>query len=234
MSAAHHLWRRVLVRLRPADRRASSPGDEESALLVLTDEFAANDRALRDLLAGDGRDTADVPGFDALADRQADLLELIVATPARGLAGLVAKARCARLRPARAGLRRRPELWRSPPSDDLLRLVGAAALSLTRPGPPSLDPSRAAAAELPPKKKEADMTAGRPTPPVASPSCVATTVATAEHHAIPARRVVAGRSRLLPFYRLPLPWFVIAALGAVGVGTISLAFFVLRFIDHSE
>ena len=87
MSAARHLWRRVLVRLRPADRRASSPADGDDALLALTDEFEAGDRNLRDLLARDGRDTEDVPGFDALADRQAELLALIVATPARGLAG---------------------------------------------------------------------------------------------------------------------------------------------------
>ena len=232
MSAARHLWRRVLVRLRPAHRRASSPGDEESALLVLTDEFAANDRALRDLLAGDGRDTADVPGFDALADRQADLLELIVATPARGLAGLVAKARCARLRPPEQGFDAALALALST-SDDLLRL-GAPALSLTRPGLPSLDPSRAIAAEMPLKKKEPDVTTR---PDAARRLAILRRNNTWRQLSVTLSQVGAwslGAAALLPFHWLSLPWFVIAALGAVSVGTISLAFFVLRFIDHSE
>lgn len=43
-----------------------------------------------------------------------------------------------------------------------------------------------------------------------------------------------GAAVLLPFYHLPPPWFVIAALRVVGVGAIYLSFFVLRFIDHSE
>ncbi len=233
MSAARHLWRRVLVRLRPADRRASSPADVEGALLALTDEFEANDRALRDLLACDGRDTADVPGFDALADRQADAAR---ADRRHAGAGPRRPGRQGALCPpasARAGLRRRPELWRSPPADDLLRLVGAAP-SLTRPGLPSLDPSRAAAAEMPPKKKEPDMA----TRPDAARRLailrrnnswrqLSTTLSQLGAWSL-------GAAAVLPFYRLPLPWFVIAALGAVGVGTIYLAFFVLRFIDHSE
>ncbi len=232
MSTIRRLWRRVLVRLGSADRRAPSPGDADQALLALADEFEINDRALHDILARDGRDTDDVPGFDTLADRQAELVGLIVATPAQGLAGLVAKARCARLRPSERGFDAAQALALSA-SDDLLRLVGDAP-SLTRPGLLPWDPSHATTAEMPPKKKEPNMT----TRPDAARRLailrrnngwrqLSTTLSQLGAWAL-------GAAAVLPFYRLPLPWFVIAALGVIGVGTISLAFFVLRFIDHSE
>ena len=222
----------MLVRLRPAHRRVSFSADAEGALLALTDEFEANDRSLHDLLACDNRDTADVPGFDALADRQAMLVELIVAIPAQRLAGLVAKARCARLRPPEQGFDAALSLALSA-SDDLLRLVGAAP-SLTRPGLPPFDPSRATAAELPPKMKEPDMTSR---PDTARRLAILRRNNSWRQLSTTLSQVGAWSlcaAAVLPFYRLPLPWFVIAALGAVGVGTIYLAFFVLRFIDHSE
>ena len=121
MRAARHLWRRGLARLRLFDRLVSPRGD---VLLALTDEFEAGDRALRVLLERDGRDTEDVPGFDGLADRQAELVGLICATPAQTLAGVVAKARCARLRPSEQGFDAALFLALSA-CDDLLRLDGA-------------------------------------------------------------------------------------------------------------
>lgn len=113
------LRRRGLARLRSLVR-LPSPRDDD--LLASTGEFEANDRKLHDLLARDGRDAGDVPGFDDLADRRAELVELIVATPARSLAGTVAKARCARLRPSEQGFDAALDLALSA-CDDLLRLA---------------------------------------------------------------------------------------------------------------
>lgn len=67
-------------------------------LTELAGELAANEPRLRALLAGDGRDTEDIPGFDALADRQREIVEQLCRLPARGVEGLVAKARGIRLR----------------------------------------------------------------------------------------------------------------------------------------
>ena len=134
MRTARHLWRRGLAHLQPFDRLASSRDD---ALLASAGEFEANHRALRDLLASDGRDTGDVPGFNDLADRQAELVELIVATPARSLAGVVVKARCARLRPPEQGFDAALSLALSA-SDDLLRFADAQpSRSLPSPTGPS-------------------------------------------------------------------------------------------------
>lgn len=121
MRIVHHLWRRGLARLRLFGRPVSPRGD---ALLALTDEFEAGDRALRVLLERDGRDTDDMPGFDDLADRQAELVGLICMMPARTLAGVVAKARCARLHPSEQGFDAALALALSA-CDDLLRLDGA-------------------------------------------------------------------------------------------------------------
>lgn len=115
------LRRRGLARLRSLVRL---PSPRDDGLLASTGEFEANDRKLHDLLARDGRDAGDVPGFDDLADRRAELVELIVATPARSLAGTVAKARCARLRPSEQGFDAALDLALSA-CDDLLRLAGA-------------------------------------------------------------------------------------------------------------
>lgn len=137
MRIARRLLRAGLARLRLFDRLLSSRDD---ALLALTDEFEAGDRALRSLLERDGRDTADVPGFDDIADRQAELVGLICATPARTLAGVVAEARCARLRPSEQGFDAALALALSA-CDDLLRL-DVARSPRTPPLRPVSGPSR--------------------------------------------------------------------------------------------
>ncbi len=103
MSPLGRLLRRALARIRSADLRARLPDMMDADLVGLVDEYLANDSALRALLERDGRDTDDIPAFAPLADRQAELLERIAGTPAKGLAGLLVKARAVRLRPFQVG-----------------------------------------------------------------------------------------------------------------------------------
>ena len=72
--------------------------DRDEALVSLAAELEANEAGLRALLARDNRDTEDMPEFEVLADRCGVLVERLRRTPARGLGGLSAKARCVRLR----------------------------------------------------------------------------------------------------------------------------------------
>ena len=78
--------------------RSGSVHHADAALTRLADELAVNERELRSLLAGDGRDTADIPGFDSLTDRQREIVGQLCLLPAQGVDGLVAKARGIRLR----------------------------------------------------------------------------------------------------------------------------------------
>lgn len=77
--------------------------DRDEALVSLAAELEAKEAALRALFARDGRDTEDMPEFEVLADRCGVLVERLRTTPARGLDGLSAKARCVRLRDPAAG-----------------------------------------------------------------------------------------------------------------------------------
>ena len=103
MSHLGRLLRRALARIRSADLRAPLPDIMDADLISLGDEYLANDHVLRALLERDGRDTDDIPAFAPLADRQAELVERIAGTPAKGLAGLLVKARAMRLRPFQVG-----------------------------------------------------------------------------------------------------------------------------------
>ncbi len=123
MSAFGRIARSVLRRVRSAARRIPSPGSGDGVLTALAAEYLANERALGALLARDGRDADDIPGFTSLADRQAELAALIASTPARGFAGLVAKARAVRLRPLQVGYDAAAALGWSL-AGDVLRLFG--------------------------------------------------------------------------------------------------------------
>ncbi len=103
MSPLGRLLRRALARIRSADLRARLPDMMDADLVGLVDEYLANDSALRALLERDGRDTDDISALAPVADRQAELLERIAGTPAKGLAGLLVKARAVRLRPFQVG-----------------------------------------------------------------------------------------------------------------------------------
>ncbi len=103
MNPLGRLLRRALARVRSADLRAQLPDMMDADLVALAGEYLANDHVLRALLERDGRDTDDIPAFAPLADRQAELLERIAGTPAKGLAGLLVKARAVRLRPFQVG-----------------------------------------------------------------------------------------------------------------------------------
>lgn len=228
MRAAHDL-RRLLARLRVPSRRGSQP---DAALLALTGEFDSNDRALRDLLNGDGRDTDEVPGFDDLADRQAELVDLIVAIPAVSRAGLIAKATCARLRPPEQGFDAALKLALSV-SDDLLRFGGAAP-SPSQPPRPSQD--------RPPDGSHEVLRLGK-AQPVAEQSGGGRRLVILRrnelwrHLSSTLSRIGAwalGAAIVLPFSGPRLPWFVVAALLAIGAGAIALSVFCLRFIDHPE
>ncbi len=123
MSALGHLARSILRRIRSAGRRTPAAGSGDDSLTALADEYLANERALGALLARDGRDADDIPGFASLADRQAELAGLIASTPAQGFAGLVAKARAVRLRPLQVGYDAAAALGWSL-AGDVLRLFG--------------------------------------------------------------------------------------------------------------
>ena len=97
--------------------------DRDEALVSLAAELEADEAALRALLARDGRDTEDMPEFEVLADRCGVLVEQLRRTPARGLDGLSAKARCVRLRDPAAGYDA-ALLLGSSLADDVLRLFG--------------------------------------------------------------------------------------------------------------
>ncbi len=123
MSAPWRIARSVLRRAWSVGRATLSRGDTDAGLVALTDEYLANEGALGALLARDSRDTDDIPGFAPLADRQAELALLIASTPARGFAGLVAKARAVRLRPLQVGYDAAAALGWSL-AGDVLRLFG--------------------------------------------------------------------------------------------------------------
>ena len=103
MNPFGRLLRGALARIRSADLRARLPDMMDADLVSLGDEYLANDHVLRALLERDGLDTDDIPAFAPLADRQAELVERIAGTPAKGLAGLLVKARAMRLRPFQVG-----------------------------------------------------------------------------------------------------------------------------------
>ena len=224
------LRRCLLARLRVAARRGSPP---DAVLLALAGEFESNDRALRDLLDGDGRDTEEVPGFDDLADRQAELIELIVAIPAVSRAGLIAKATCARLRPPEQGFDAALKLALSV-SDDLLRFGGAAP-SPSQPLRPSQD--------RPPGRSHEVLRFKKAQPFLAERSDGARCLIVFRrndlwrHLSGTLSQIGAwalGGAVVLPFAEPRLPSFVITALLATGAGAIALSVFCLRFIDHPE
>ena len=122
MSALRRLLRRALTQVRSAGRRALL---SDADLVVLADEYLANDHAIQALLKQDGRDTDDIPDFAPLADRQAELVGLIAGTPAKGFSGLLVKARAVRLRPFEVGYDNVTTLGWSL-AGDVLRLFGDA------------------------------------------------------------------------------------------------------------
>lgn len=76
-------------------RKLASRSEQRGAdrdVVDLAAEAKRLHRALRDLLAQDGRDTDEIPGFSEMADDLADLAERVCGSEASGLAGLVAKA----------------------------------------------------------------------------------------------------------------------------------------------
>ncbi len=110
-------------RLWPAASRTRPPPDDPDRVLVgLCRDLAGTVSALQLLLSADGRDTDEIPGFDALADRERALVARIVVVPAASFAGLLAKARAARLRPEISGYDGAASLALSL-ADDLIRIA---------------------------------------------------------------------------------------------------------------
>ena len=109
--------------LRYLSRLVALSAGRDDMLVSLAAELEVNEAALRALFARDGRDTDDMPEFEPLADRCGVLVEQLRSTPARGLDGLRAKARCVRLRDSAAGYDA-ALLLGSSLADDVLRLFG--------------------------------------------------------------------------------------------------------------
>ena len=126
VSALRRLLRRALTPTRPIDRRAQVPDDADTDLVVLGQEYLANDHTIHVLLEQDGRDTDDIPDFAPLADRQGELVGLIAGLPAQGFSGLLVKARAVRLRPFQVGHDSVTTLGWSL-AGDVLRLFGDVA-----------------------------------------------------------------------------------------------------------
>ena len=138
--------RSLLGRLRlAAFGMPSSPDDPDRVLVGLCRDLAGTVSALQIMLSTDGRDTDVIPGFNALANREAALVRHIAALPASTLIGVVAKAQGALLRPEVRGFDGAQALALSA-AEDLVRLAAGPESPLS--DNPSLPPETARAVLL--------------------------------------------------------------------------------------
>ncbi len=214
----------------------SSPDDPDRVLVALCRDLAGTVSALQLLLSADRRDTDAIPGFDALADREAELIMDIVALPARTLFGVMAKARGALLRPEVRGFDGATALALSA-AEDLVRLAAGPEQPLSAdPLLPTLSRPDAAWTALPPDsivlKKQImnNLFDTDARPPVRGRDIArgATIGLLAE---LGAGSVVGGIALLATRPDLPRPFP--AALVLVGLGAIALAVAYLRRITRS-
>ncbi len=210
----------------------SPPDDADRVLVGLCRDLADKVSALQLLLSADDRDTDEIPGFAALADREAALIMEIAALPARTLLGVVAKAQGALLRPEVRGYDGALVLALSA-VEDLVRLAAGPGPSFSADPPFSRLPSTDAVLPSDPTMRNEqimnNLFDADSRPPVRGRDVArgATIGLLAE---LGTGAVVGGVALLVT--RTDLPWPFPAALVLVGLGAIALAMACLRRITR--